>query len=142
MSKTSKAEETEVVVGSIEWRESLYGLRNTKAWQKELLKLLDKDELIEEYPSTDGLARLCRIVFGDFSTNVDVKKCPNSDDRSATVIVNVYVYSPIFGELNHGGAADVSPNNTKLPFSAHPVATAETKALGRALYSVCPSGRP
>lgn len=118
---------------SAEWFENLKSIRYTKDWQTELLALLDKDELIEGYPSTDGLLRLTRLVFGEPNIIVNVNKSPQMDDRAATVTVTVRTYNERFGACNHMGAADVSPNNTKHPYNLHPVATAETKALGRAL---------
>lgn len=122
----------ELEVGSQEWKDSLFEVINTKAWQKTLLDVLDKDELIDGYPSTDGLARLFRLIYGDFQTDIEVPKCPNVDDRSATVIVTISCYTQD-RDIRHTGSADVSINNTKPPYCYHPVATAETKALGRAL---------
>lgn len=125
MSKTSKEE---VVVGSDEWRDGLIGKRYTKDWQKEVLNLLEKDEMIENYPSTDGLSRVTRLIFGEYSSSIEVPKAPSHGDRSATVIVRIHL-----GGYIYSGAADVYEFNTKSPYNKHPVATAETKALGRAL---------
>ena len=125
MSKTS---DSEVVVGSDEWRDSLLSKRYTKEWQKEVLNLLEKDELIENYPSTDGLSRVTRFIFGEYSSSIEVPKSPTNGDRSATVIVRIHLGGNIYS-----GAADVYEFNTKAPYNKHPVATAETKALGRAL---------
>lgn len=115
-------------VGSAEWLEYILSLRNTKEWQKELLNLLDKDELIENYPSTDGLSRIARLVFGHFDVLVNVLKCPSVGDRSSTVHVRI-----CNKEFNYESAADVYEHNTKAPYNKHTVATAETKAYGRAL---------
>lgn len=126
MSKTSDFE-----VGSVEWIEYVKSIKftNVKDYQKELLGALDDSEMIENYPSTDGLYRLYCLLYGQPQIFVDVVKSPSSDDRAATVKVE------IIG--NEGmcvcSSADVYPGNTKHPFSSHPVATAETKALGRTL---------
>ena len=127
MSKTSDKTEDNSV-GSEAWLTNLLSKRYTKEWQKEVLALLDKDELIENYPSTDGLSRLTRLIFGEYSSFIEVPKAPTHGDRSATVIVEVQCAGS-----NYAGAADVYEFNTKSPYNKHPVATAETKALGRAL---------
>lgn len=128
MSKSSELE-----VGSIEWKDWLYSIKNTKEWQPALMDLFEKDEMVDGHPSADGLARLFRLVFGEFNTGVEVVKSPNVEDRSATVVVTIECDSPHYGVIKHGGSADTAPNNTKHPYSLHPVSTAETKALGRAL---------
>ena len=125
----SKEKQDEVVVGSHEWLALLFAKRYTKEWQKDILALLDKDEFIENYPSTDGLARVAGLIFGEFQVNVEVVKSPSVGDRSATVRVDIL---RVGGE-RFSSAADVSEINTKRPYCLHPVATAETKAYGRAL---------
>ncbi len=128
MSK-DKQDTEQVVVGSHEWLELLFAKRYTKEWQKDILALLDKDEFIENYPSTDGLARVAGLIFGEFQVNVNVIKSPSVGDRSATVQVEILRV----GGQKFSSAADVSEINTKKPYCLHPVATAETKAYGRAL---------
>lgn len=118
----------ELVVGSVEWTADLMAKRFTKEWQPAVLSLLEKDEFIENYPSTDGLARIGGLIFGPYNVHVQVVHSPSPGDRSATVHVRVSNASGIYES-----AADVSDINTKKPFSLHPVATAETKAFGRAL---------
>lgn len=125
----SKEKQDEVVVGSHEWLALLFAKRYTKEWQKDILALLDKDEFIENYPSTDGLARVAGLIFGEFQVNVEVVKSPSVGDRSATVRVDIL---RVGGE-RFSSAADVSEINTKRPYCLHPVATAETKAYGRVL---------
>lgn len=131
MSKTSEKTENDLEVGSEAWLADLLSKRYTKEWQKDVLALLDKDELIENYPSTDGLSRLTRLIFGEYSSYIDVAKAPTHGDRSATVVVRVIIDNNTMS--TYSGAADVYEFNTKSPYNKHPVATAETKALGRAL---------
>lgn len=120
--------------GSPEWLDSINKLKNTKEWQKTLLDLLDKDELVENYPSTEGLYRLARLVYGDLNISVTVLKCPQVGDRSSTVHVKVSTTGNCVRSCRSvESAADVYEHNTKSPYNKHAVATAETKAFGRAL---------
>lgn len=111
-----------------EQRGEIMAVKYTKEWQKKLLDLLEKDEFIENYPSTDGLLRIARLVYGDFSIHCDVVMCPDGHRKNATVKVSL-----IFPNLQIQAVADTTEHNIKSPFNKHLVATAETKALGRAL---------
>lgn len=122
-------------VGSLEWRRALLSKRGRKEWQKEVLALLEPDELSDNYPTTDGLARITRLIFGEFYVDVVVAKAPAQGDRMATVNVMVSTATHIdgFPPLRICSSADATEYNTKAPYNKHLVATAETKAFGRAL---------
>lgn len=132
MSKQSSEQKQELKVGSPEWREQVAApLYNTDEWQKFVLSLLKPDELIEGYPSAAGLMRVVRVLGDLTSVYSKVVKPPTSTDRSATLQCCITVDNT-FLMGNAQAAADVYEYNTKAPFNKHPVATAETKALGRA----------
>lgn len=132
MSKQLNEEKQELKVGSQEWREQVAApLYNTDEWQKFVLSLLKSDELIEGYPSAAGLMRVLRLLGNIHSVVGTVCKAPTSSDRSATVQCHICMH-PTFLINTASASADVAEYNTKSPFNKHPVATAETKALGRA----------
>jgi len=127
----------ELKVGSKDWQETVVrAAYNTDDWQKFVLGLLKSDELVEGFPSTPGLHRISRLLFSSIDIRTSILKCPTSDDRSATA--HAEVVASMRGEdglryMRFSSSADVYQNNTKEPFCNHPVATAETKAIGRAL---------
>lgn len=123
-------------IGSEEWRANVaLPLLNTDGWQKFVLSLLKDDELIEGFPSAPGLARVANLLYKRVEINSTVIKAPTSHDRSATSQASVNVFSTLGDphHLRYTASADVCEQNTKSPYNKHPVATAETKAIGRAL---------
>lgn len=100
-------------------------------WTKYVLSLMTDDELEQGMPKVDGLRRVATFLFGPFSTNTEVVQTPNVDNGyRATVVVKLDFNKPIF---SCSGSADVFSGNTNKMFAIHPVATAETRAEGRAL---------
>lgn len=98
-------------------------------WSDYVMSLLIKEELVSGNPTTDGLRRLARQIFGAINFMTEVKQFPNiENERRATVVVTI---SGQFGSIC--GAADVNSSNTEAMFAVHPVAVAETRAEGRAL---------
>ena len=102
-------------------------------WTDYILSDLTEDEKIKENPTTDGLRRLVEKFIGEIvESNTDVLQAPSPDnERRATVKVEIVVRTR-YTDLRFSGAADVYPGNSVVPFCNHPVATAETKAEGRA----------
>jgi len=127
--------ESEPKVGTQEWRDAVVSpLYNTDAWQEFVLSLLKKDEMIDGFPSAPGLMRVARLLFQTVNISTTIHKAPTSTDRSATVTATVNVNNGPEDFVGYfSGSADVYEYNTKSPFNKHPVATAETKAIGRAL---------
>lgn len=122
--------ESEPKVGTQEWRDAVVSpLINTDEWQEFVLALLKKDEMIDGFPSAPGLIRVARLLFQTVNISTTIHKSPTSTDRSATVSASVHAHNVGY----FSGSADVYEYNTKSPFNKHPVATAETKAIGRAL---------
>lgn len=100
-------------------------------WTEWVMKQLTKDEFYNGHPKTEGLRRISEVLLGDIVSSVsDVKQTPDlMNERRATVVHTITFAT----ERTFSGAADVYWGNTDKPFRNHPVATAETKAEGRAL---------
>ena len=114
---------------SNEWGAFIQAIQYTPDWQKFVLSLFEKSEMKEGCPTADGLWRVARYVFkSPLSYTTTVNKPPSLDDSGAPVSVSLNYFG-----YSYSGVADVNPYNTQEPFSRHPSATAETKALGRAL---------
>lgn len=104
-------------------------------WQEYIFSFFKEDELHDNHPTCYGLRRVCENVYGEIIKCVtQVVHAPSSMDRSATVICEIICREH---ETNlivvQNSSADVNEDNTNFPFNQHPVATAETRAEGRAL---------
>jgi hypothetical protein len=106
-------------------------------WHDHVMSHFEKNELIDGNPVCAGLRRIAELLLGDIvetgPIQVDSPTDPDGPGR-ATV-----VYKVVFNWMNSGvyktftEAADVWHGNTDDLFCAHPVATACTRAEGRAL---------
>lgn len=90
----------------------------------------EKDE--SGNPKVDGLRRVAEKLLGEFSIVTEVVQAPTFD-RGATVVVKLEFVTPFGMPRVVSGAADVSTMNTQREYAVHAVATAETRAEGRAL---------
>jgi len=107
------------------------------AWHDYAMSHFEKNELIDGNPVCAGLRRVAELLLGDIietgPIQVDSPTDPDGPGR-ATV-----VYKVVLNWMNSGvyktftEAADVWHGNTDDLFCAHPVATACTRAEGRAL---------
>ena len=107
-------------------------------WTQYVLSEMQPDEKVNNCPTTDGLRRVTERLIGRIiSSKTDVLDVPRvENDRRATVRVTLTIdcYEEIMGGLMEvDGTADVYWGNTDKPFRNYPVATAETRAEGRAL---------
>jgi len=102
-------------------------------WTDYVLGLLTKDEKDQNgNPKTDGLRRVATKLYGDFDIFSDVIQCPDVENAyRATVSVRLYFHST--NGITVCGSADVYSGNTEHEYAKHAVATAETRAEGRAL---------
>lgn len=103
-------------------------------WTDYVMSLFEKSELENGMPKADALRRIaCHLFSSPVSSHSNVIQVPTIENNCrATVVVNVEVLYQ--GEkLSVSGAADVFSGNTDDTFAKHPVATAETRAEGRAL---------
>lgn len=94
-----------------------------------VMSLLTNNEKENGNPKTDGLRRVAFNLLGRFNTLIDIVQTPNSDNAyRATVAVKLEFMDRVVC-----GSADVYAGNTEAKFAKHAVATAETRAEGRAL---------
>lgn len=110
----------------------------SKEWHDFVMSHFDPSELVDGNPKCAGLRRVAELLLGDIidSRPVNVMLSPSeSGPGQATVMYNV-----VFGNWRNSGqtrvygeVAEVWHGNTDEPYSAHPAATASTRAEGRAL---------
>ena len=120
-------------VGQSENRPSMF----SDEWNEFVMAHFHKNELIDGNPICAGLRRVAEYLLGDIVESGPEQVFPATDGSSpdrATVIFKV-----VFDWMNSGQqrvfkeVADVCHGNTDDLFCAHPVATASTRAEGRAL---------
>ena len=120
-------------VGGIEDRPSMF----SDEWNDYVMAHFHSNELIDGNPICAGLRRVAEFLLGDIVESGPEQVFPATDGLSpdrATVVFKV-----VFDWMNSGKhrvfkeVADVWHGNTDDLFCAHPVATASTRAEGRAL---------
>jgi hypothetical protein len=106
-------------------------------WTAYVLDQLEDDEKVDgEYPKLDGLRRLSLKLLGAFSTYTTVDACPGLENSNrATVSILISFLNDTTGRKMRevSAAADCCRENTEATYARHPVATAESRAEGRAL---------
>lgn len=105
-------------------------------WHEYVMEQLTKEELKEGNPTVDGLRRVIEDVYGTvLKAKTDVIQTPSEQNgKRATVVHTLTVRRYDDNDkIQISGAADVYYGNTDEGFRNHPVATAETRAEGRAL---------
>tara|TARA_R100000808_G_scaffold63_1_gene512 strand:- start:8670 stop:9554 length:885 start_codon:yes stop_codon:yes gene_type:complete len=110
---------------------------NSREWSDYVMTKFDKSELIDGNPICAGLRRVAELMLGTIIESGPEQVFPSVDSNKpgrATVVYKVVIdwmntgYTKTFKEV-----ADVWHGNTDDLFCAHPVATASTRAEGRAL---------
>lgn len=103
-------------------------------WTEYVMKLFTKDEVDNGNPKVDGLRRVTEKVYGPFSIFTNVIDSPNINNgfRASVAVQLQFLHGENAG-WQVSGAADVFSGNTAAPYHKHAVATAETRAEGRAL---------
>lgn len=98
-------------------------------WTDYVLSLMRPDELVDGHPKVDGLRRVVEQLMGTvLAVKTDIAQTPCPDNNwHATVKVTV-----ILENQEIDAVADAGSNNTPPVFAKHPVATAESRAEGRA----------
>ena len=101
-------------------------------WNDYVMSLFENNELIEGRPVAAGLRRVAEMVIGNIISSGPIQVFPPSDDKGigrATVVWRV--------EFSNGASfsdvADCWEGNTDDTFCVYAVATAATRAEGRAL---------
>ena len=110
---------------------------NSREWSDYVMTKFDRSELIDGNPICAGLRRVAELMLGTVVESGPEQVFPSTDSNKpgrATVVYKVVIdwmntgYFKTFKEV-----ADVWHGNTDDLFCAHPVATASTRAEGRAL---------
>lgn len=102
-------------------------------WTDYVISLLDKKEMDNGMPKTEGLRRVARKLLGVFSIRTNIHQIPTIDNAGRATVQVSLEFNTAYGSLVYDGAADVFSGNTQKEFAKHAVATAETRAEGRAL---------
>ena len=101
-------------------------------WNDYLMSLFEEDELIENRPLSAGLRRVSELVLGRIVSSGPVQVFPPKEDNGigrATVVWKVeFEDGTMFSDV-----ADCWEGNTDDTYCAYAVATAATRAEGRAL---------
>lgn len=110
----------------------------SKEWHDFVMSHFEPSELVDGNPKCAGLRRVAELLLGDIidsrPVNVILNPAENGPGQ-ATVVYNIYFSNwRNTGETRvYGEVAEVWHGNTDEPYSAHPAATASTRAEGRAL---------
>lgn len=127
--------------------------RSDPDWSDYVLSFLTSDELQDGHATVDGLRRIAELLVGDIIESVGhVIQSPTRENGN-TAVVEHYITIDVLrgqyikdvglvGNRRYSGAADVSFRNTDAPFSSFAVATADTRAEGRALKRVLGLKKP
>ena len=109
----------------------------SKEWNDYIMDKFESRELIDGNPICAGLRRVAEDVLGSIVSSRPLQVWPSTDVNGpgrATVVFEVVINWMDSGELRtFAEVADVWHGNTDDLFCAHPVATASTRAEGRAL---------
>tara|TARA_R110000824_G_scaffold128568_4_gene289504 strand:- start:19441 stop:20172 length:732 start_codon:yes stop_codon:yes gene_type:complete len=101
-------------------------------WSEHVLDQMDDSELREGNPTVDGLRRVTERIYGEIiSSTSDVIK---ADERACTIKHTLQIQKYSTGAtITVDGCIDVRYQNVPHPFNQHLVATADTRAEGKAL---------
>ena len=109
----------------------------SKEWNDYVMSKFEPHELIDGNPICAGLRRVVDDVLGSIVSSRPTQVWPSTDVNGpgrATLVFEVVINWMDSGELRtFAEVADVWHGNTDDLFCAHPVATASTRAEGRAL---------
>jgi len=126
--------EEEVETKEVEMTMPAYG---SQEWNDYVMDKFDRKDLIDGNPTCAGLRRVAEDVLGDIVSSRPSQVFPSTDTNGpgrATVVFEVVINWMNSGEYRiFREVADVWHGNTDDLFCAHPVATASTRAEGRAL---------
>jgi hypothetical protein len=112
----------------------IYG---SQEWNEYIMSKFENRELVDGNPTCAGLRRVAEDVLGSIIVSRPSQVFPSTDVNGpgrATVVFEVVIDWMDSGKLKtFSDVADVWHGNTDDLFCAHPVATASTRAEGRAL---------
>ena len=105
-------------------------------WSEYLLDHLSDNELINGAPTVDGLRRVCEKCFGEIvESNSQIVETPSSHNNQRCTIKHTLGIEKYRGGriIKVDGCVDVLYHKTPYPFKDHLIATADTRAEGKAL---------
>lgn len=105
-------------------------------WSEYLLDALSDHELINGAPTVDGLRRITEKCFGEIlNSRSSIIEAPNSNNGlRCTICHSLTIRKYRNGQdITVDGCVDVMHSKTPYPFKDHLVATADTRAEGKAL---------
>jgi hypothetical protein len=100
-------------------------------WSDYVLSLISEKEKIKDSPRMDALRRVAIFLYGRFATEIQVHNSPTKENGGRATVSAKLTFTDT--NIVATGAADVSELNTHSQYAVHAVATAETRAKGRAL---------
>ena len=103
----------------------------SEGWQEYVLSMFDSSEMVDGKPKAEGMLRVARNLFGttvSISTVVH-EVCP----AYCFVTCEVECVDYRGDSCMIHGSAECTQDNTDEPYNKYPLATAETRAMGRAL---------
>ena len=105
-------------------------------WSEYLLDQLSDSELINGAPTVDGLRRITQKCFGEIvESHTQIIETPTSQNNQRCVVrhtLGIEKHNGV-GIIRVDGCVDVLYHKTPYPFKDHLVATADTRAEGKAL---------
>jgi hypothetical protein len=130
-------EDNEIEVGTKDEVREMSPIYGSQEWNDWVMNKFEPGELFDGNPTCAGLRRVAEEVLGDIivsrPSHVFPATCVDGPGR-ATVVFEVVIDWQGTGKLRtYSEVADVWHGNTDDLFCAHPVATASTRAEGRAL---------
>ena len=103
-------------------------------WTEYVLSNLSDDEKIDGNPTVDGLRRVTQRLVGPIVSSISrVIQTPSLDNEQRATVEHTIEVDTGRTVKTVSGRADVFSGNTDKMFAKFPVATAETRAEGRAL---------
>ena len=105
-------------------------------WSEYLLDQLSDSELINGAPTVDGLRRITEKCFGEIvQSKSDIVETPTSQNNQRCTIRHTLAINKYSSRQNISvdGCVDVLYHKTPYPFKDHLIATADTRAEGKAL---------
>lgn len=105
-------------------------------WSEYLLDQLSDNELINGAPTVDGLRRITEKCFGEIvESKSDIIETPTSQNNQRCTIRHTLTITKYRNTqtISVDGCVDVLYHKTPYPFKDHLVATADTRAEGKAL---------
>lgn len=120
---------------AVEEPEVVVPARTSKEWTPYVLSLLEKDELVNGFPTCNGLRRVFDILIGPIvEAEARVVQVPEKQNGfGATVEFRIRYFDKDGFSKVISDCTNVDESNTAKPYNLYPVATASTCAESRCL---------